>query len=61
VLAEYRNVPEVTRSRLYLETLNNVLPKIGSVVVVQDGQIPPLPLLNLQNAQRLPQDSSTSR
>jgi membrane protease subunit HflK len=61
VLAEYRNVPEVTRSRLYLETLNNVLPKIGSVVVVQDGQIPPLPLLNLPNAQRLPQDASTTR
>jgi membrane protease subunit HflK len=61
VLAEYRNVPEVTRSRLYLETLSGVLPKIGSVVVVQDGQIPPLPLLNLQNAQRLPQDPSVSR
>ena len=55
VLAEYRGVPDVTRSRLYLETLNQVLPKIGSVVVVQQGQIPPLPLLNLPNAQRLPQ------
>lgn len=61
VLAEYRSVPEVTRSRLYLETLNNVLPKIGSVVVVQDGQIPPLPLLNLPNAQRPPQETSPSR
>ncbi len=55
VLAEYRSVPEVTRSRLYLETLNQVLPKIGSVVVVQPGQIPPLPLLNLRDAQKLPQ------
>jgi membrane protease subunit HflK len=39
VLTEYRNVPEVTRSRLYLETLTQVLPRVGSVVVVQDGQV----------------------
>ncbi len=51
ILAEYRSVPEVTRSRMYLETLNEVLPKIGSVVVVQKGQVGPLPLLNLRDAQ----------
>ncbi|HET8697261.1 MAG TPA: FtsH protease activity modulator HflK [Gammaproteobacteria bacterium] len=61
VLAEYRRAPEVTRSRLYLETLNTVLPNIGSVVVVQDGQVPPLPLLNLRDAQRLPQKPEASR
>jgi membrane protease subunit HflK len=54
ILDEYRHVPEVTRSRLYLETLNTVLPKVGSVVVVQDGNVPPVPLLNLRDAQRLP-------
>jgi membrane protease subunit HflK len=52
VLAEYRSVPDVTRSRLYLETLTNVLPRIGSVVVVQEGQVSPLPLLNLPNTSR---------
>jgi membrane protease subunit HflK len=51
VLAEYRSVPDVTRSRLYLETLNEALPRIGSVLVVQEGQVPPLPLLNLRDAQ----------
>jgi membrane protease subunit HflK len=51
VLNEYRSVPEVTRSRLYLETLNETLPRIGSVLVVQDGQVSPLPLLNLRDAQ----------
>jgi modulator of FtsH protease HflK len=61
VLAEYRRAPDVTRARLYLETLNQVLPQIGSVVVVQEGQIPPLPLLNLREAQRLPQNSEVSR
>lgn len=54
VLAEYRNAPEVTRSRLYLETLNETLPRIGSVLVVQEGQVPPVPLLNLRDAQPPP-------
>lgn len=51
VLAEYRNAPDVTRSRLYLEVLKEALPKVGSVIVVQDGQVPPLPILNLRDAQ----------
>jgi modulator of FtsH protease HflK len=50
VLAEYRGAPEVTRTRMYLEALNDALPRIGSVVVVRDGQIPPVPLLNLRDA-----------
>jgi membrane protease subunit HflK len=45
VLAEYRNAPEVTRTRLYLEALHRALPRIGSVVVMEEGQA--LPLLNL--------------
>jgi len=51
VLAEYRGAPDVTRSRLYLETLRQVFPRVGSVLMVQDGQVPPLPLLNLRDAQ----------
>jgi modulator of FtsH protease HflK len=49
VLAEYRNAPEVTRSRLYLETLHEALPRVGSVVVMQEGQV--LPLLNLREGE----------
>lgn len=62
VLAEYRAVPEVTRSRLYLEALDTALPRIGSVLVVQEGQISPLPLLNLRDAQpaRAPQPPQQS-
>ncbi len=54
VLAEYRSAPEVTRSRLYLETLNEMLPTIGQILVVQDDQVGPLPLLdvNRQRSQR---------
>ncbi len=47
VLAEYQNAPEVTRSRLYLETLNEILPNIGQILVIQDGQVGPLPLLDV--------------
>ena len=53
VLAEYEQAPEVTRTRLYLETLNEVLPEIGQVLVVQDEQVGPLPLLDVnRNASR---------
>ncbi len=45
ILEEYASAPEVTRRRLYLETMTEVLPTVGSVYVVQEGQ--PLPLLNL--------------
>ena len=47
VLKEYRQAPEVTRSRLYLETLSEVLPRVGRVVVVQEKDVGPLPLLQL--------------
>ena len=47
VLQEYQRAPEVTRSRLYLEALGEVLPNIGQVLVVQDGQVGPLPLLDV--------------
>lgn len=47
VLHEYQQAPRVTRSRLYLETLNEVLPRIGQILVVQDGQVGPFPLLDV--------------
>lgn len=47
MLAEYRQAPEVTRTRLYLEAMRDTLPKIGRIVVVQEGQMSPLPLLDL--------------
>ncbi len=39
----------MTRSRLYIETLRDVLPNIGSVVVMKEGQV--LPLLNMDQRQ----------
>ncbi len=47
ILTEYRNVPEVTRRRLYLEMIDNVLPRSGQIYVMPEGNSTPLPLLNL--------------
>ncbi len=52
VLREYRQAPEVTRTRLYLETFNELLPTVGQVLMVQDEQLGPLPLLDV-NRQRV--------
>lgn len=44
---EYRKAPEVTRTRVYLETLNDVLPKVGKKLVVDEQARGILPLLQL--------------
>lgn len=52
MLSEYATVPEVTRARLYLETMAEILPKIGQVVVVQEEQVGPLPLMNIRDERK---------
>ncbi len=47
ILAEYSNSPQVTRQRLYLEMIDQVLPKLGRVIVTEEGAMSPIPLLNL--------------
>lgn len=49
ILAEYRQAPEVTRRRLYLETVREVAPRAGKILVVQPGAGGPLPLLHLDD------------
>ena len=50
IVAQYRNAPEVTRQRMYLEMLDSVLPQIGRVIVVEEGQSGPIPFLNLDGS-----------
>jgi membrane protease subunit HflK len=45
--AEYRKAPEVTRARLYLETLSAVLPAVGKKLIIDDKARGILPLLQL--------------
>ncbi len=49
VYNEYRKAPEVTRQRIYLETMNRILPQLKSKVIVDDELRSVLPLLNLDN------------
>ena len=51
LLAEYTKAPEVTRRRIYIETLQDVLPGIRSKIIVDEQTSGILPLLNL-NAQK---------
>ena len=51
LLAEYSKAPEVTRRRIYIETLQDVMPGIRSKIIVDEQSHGILPLLNL-NAQK---------
>ena len=47
LLADYSKAPEVTRSRIYFETLQEVMPGIRSKIIVDEQTQGILPLLNL--------------
>jgi membrane protease subunit HflK len=47
LLAEYTKAPEVTRRRIYIETLQDVMPGIRSKIIVDEQTTGILPLLNL--------------
>ncbi len=49
ILKEYNNAPDVTRRRMYLETMSLVLPNVQSVYVIDKNQQSPLPLLNISS------------
>ena len=51
LLAEYSKAPEVTRRRIYIETMQDVMPSIRSKIVVDDRARSILPLLNLDSQQ----------
>ena len=56
--AEYTKAPEVTRKRMYLETMGEILPKVGSKVIIDKGVTGLIPLLDLKNARSLTQQST---
>ncbi|WP_339133122.1 MAG: FtsH protease activity modulator HflK [Candidatus Electrothrix sp. GW3-4] len=47
IVAEYLKAKEVTRSRMYLETMQDVLPKVKQIYVMDNKEQSVLPLLNL--------------
>jgi modulator of FtsH protease HflK len=50
LLAEYIKAPEVTRRRIYIETLQEVMPAVRSKIVVDERTRSILPFLNLDSA-----------
>lgn len=55
LLTEYRKAPEVTRRRLYLETMREILPTAKQVYVLDAGQASSvLPFLDLQRGDTAP-------
>ncbi len=47
ILQEYRIAPDVTKKRMYLETMQSIMPGVQSVYVIDEKQQSPLPLLNI--------------
>ena len=47
VYMEYIKAPEVTKKRIYLETMERILPKLGNKIIVDEKGNNVLPLLNL--------------
>jgi membrane protease subunit HflK len=53
ILREYKNAPVVTRQRMYLETMKEILPNVQSIYVIDKNQQSPIPLLNLTSTSGL--------
>ena len=49
LLTEYTKAPEVTRRRIYIETMQKVLPAVRSTIIIDESTRNILPLLNLDS------------
>jgi len=47
LLTQYEKAPAITKQRLYLETMNEVLPKLGQKIILDEDAKQFLPLMNL--------------
>lgn len=47
MFAEYLKAPEVTKQRIYIETMQKVLPRLGKKIIIDDEANQILPLLQL--------------
>jgi modulator of FtsH protease HflK len=55
LLAEYKKAPEVTKKRMYLETMSEILPTVPGKIILDENASSFLPLMNLR--QPAPQQS----
>lgn len=53
IYTEYIKAPEVTKRRIYLETMSEVIPQMGNVIITdQKGNVLPLLQMQLQKSQK---------
>lgn len=50
LLTEYTRAPAITRQRIYLETMSQILPNVGKTVIIDEEAKGLLPLLNLNES-----------
>lgn len=48
IRSEYQKAKEVTRQRLYLETMQDILPKVKEIYVIDSNTNSPIPILQLK-------------
>jgi modulator of FtsH protease HflK len=53
LLAEYSKAPEVTRRRIYIETMQDILPELDSKIIIDQKTQSILPFLNLDSNQKV--------
>ena len=54
-LEQYEKAPAVTRQRLYLETLSEVIPQLGGKIILDADARQFLPLMNLRQPEPAPE------
>jgi len=54
LLTQYEKAPAITKQRLYLETMNEVLPQMGNKVILDESASQFLPLMNLNGSSPAP-------
>ncbi len=59
IVEEYEHAPEVTRRRLYLETMQRILPQVGRKLFVDEDTTGVLPLLSLDGNATRPLPATT--
>ena len=61
LLAEYQKAPEVTRKRIYLETMGEVLPELSGKIILDDKAPQFLPMLQMQQKKLVKPQPDTTR
>jgi membrane protease subunit HflK len=60
ILKEYENAPEVTRQRMYLEAMQDILPGVDHIFVMSNSQQSPIPFLDLSKRQQVTTPAETA-